>query len=227
MADNKIYWVRGNTQPLLIPLEQEIVPQEGEIQTIPYYPAEGSTVTVSFMGRFRNYQYTPIVDGNLLRVTDAGKLLAGCYGVAVDVVNPDGSRYHSMWENQIVVTTANDSVLQEWDEFKQQEVKARAAIFFFAKGDKGDAFTYNDFTPEQLAALKGEKGDTGDTGETGAQGEQGIQGEKGEKGEKGDKGDTGDCIYPSFGVTADMHLVSDEGIDRMSITASGHLTVDY
>ena len=30
-----------------------------------------------------------------------------------------------------------------------------------AKGDKGDAFTYSDFTAEQLAALKGEKGDTG------------------------------------------------------------------
>lgn len=29
------------------------------------------------------------------------------------------------------------------------------------KGDKGDAFTYEDFTEEQLAALKGEKGDTG------------------------------------------------------------------
>ena len=29
----------------------------------------------------------------------------------------------------------------------------------FVKGAKGDAFTYNDFTPEQLAALKGAKGD--------------------------------------------------------------------
>lgn len=27
------------------------------------------------------------------------------------------------------------------------------------KGDKGDPFTYEDFTPEQLEALKGEKGD--------------------------------------------------------------------
>ena len=36
-----------------------------------------------------------------------------------------------------------------------------------AKGDKGDAFTYSDFTPEQLAALKGEKGDKGDTGAQG------------------------------------------------------------
>lgn len=35
------------------------------------------------------------------------------------------------------------------------------------KGDQGDAFTYDDFTEEQLAELKGEKGDTGDTGATG------------------------------------------------------------
>lgn len=62
--------------------------------------------------------------------------------------------------------------------------------FFFAipRGDKGDAFTYGDFTPEQLAALKGakgdkgEKGDKGDTGDTGAQGAQGGKGDKGEDG---------------------------------------------
>lgn len=53
------------------------------------------------------------------------------------------------------------------------------------KGEKGDPFTYADFTPAQLANLKGDKGDKGDTGT------QGIQGEKGEKGDKGDKGDTG------------------------------------
>ena len=32
------------------------------------------------------------------------------------------------------------------------------------KGDKGDPFTYEDFTSEQLAALKGETGDTGPQG---------------------------------------------------------------
>lgn len=46
-----------------------------------------------------------------------------------------------------------------------------ASISDGAKGDtgdpgpKGDAFTYEDFTPEQLAALKGPKGDKGDPGE--------------------------------------------------------------
>ena len=71
------------------------------------------------------------------------------------------------------------------------------------QGPKGDAFTYADFTTEQLAALKGPKGDKGDTGATGPQGIQGIQGPQGERGPagvdgaagpqgpKGDKGDIG------------------------------------
>lgn len=46
-------------------------------------------------------------------------------------------------------------------------------------GEKGDAFTYSDFTEEQLAALKGEKGEKGDTG---------AQGDKGEKGDTGAQG---------------------------------------
>jgi hypothetical protein len=41
------------------------------------------------------------------------------------------------------------------------------------KGDKGDPFTYEDFTPEQLAALKGEKGDKGEDGVDGKDGQNG------------------------------------------------------
>lgn len=36
-----------------------------------------------------------------------------------------------------------------------------------AQGNKGDGFTYDDFTDEQLASLKGEKGDKGDIGSPG------------------------------------------------------------
>lgn len=43
-------------------------------------------------------------------------------------------------------------------------------------GAKGDPFTYDDFTEEQLALLKGEKGDPGD---------EGIPGEPGRPGEDG------------------------------------------
>lgn len=83
------------------------------------------------------------------------------------------------------------------------------------RGPKGDAFTYADFSAEQLEALRGPagatgatgpKGDTGATGpqgpkgdtggigpkgDQGPQGIQGIQGPKGETGATGPKGDTG------------------------------------
>lgn len=77
-------------------------------------------------------------------------------------------------------------------------------------GPKGDPFTYEDFTVEQLEALKGpqgeqgkpgtpgeqgpqgEKGQKGDRGEPGLQGPQGMQGLRGPRGEKGEKGDTGE-----------------------------------
>lgn len=49
----------------------------------------------------------------------------------------------------------------------------------------GKAFTYADFTPEQLDALKGEKGDKGDKGDQGVRGIQGVQGPKGDSGENG------------------------------------------
>ena len=55
-------------------------------------------------------------------------------------------------------------------------------------GEKGDAFTYADFTAAQLAALKGEKGDTGPQGEPGA---------KGDTGETGPKGADGKSAYAS------------------------------
>jgi hypothetical protein len=77
------------------------------------------------------------------------------------------------------------------------------------KGDTGKAFTYDMFTPEQLASLtgpqgpvgpkgepgpigpKGEPGPKGDIGETGPMGPRGNIGDKGEKGDKGDTGDVG------------------------------------
>ena len=44
------------------------------------------------------------------------------------------------------------------------------------KGDKGDAFTYDDFTPEQLAALKGADGKDGQNGKDGIDGQNGADG---------------------------------------------------
>lgn len=60
------------------------------------------------------------------------------------------------------------------------------------KGDKGDPFTYADFTADQLAALKGPKGDQGIQGVAGPQGPVGPVGPKGDRGEKGEQGAKGE-----------------------------------
>ena len=99
------------------------------------------------------------------------------------------------------------------------------------KGDTGDAFTYEDFTPEQLAGLKGEtgdtgpagpKGDTGDKGETGESGSKGDPGETGatgEKGEQGPKGDTGDT--GATGDTGPAGAKGDTGATGIGTTIKG------
>ena len=51
-----------------------------------------------------------------------------------------------------------------YDDFTEEQLAALKG----AKGDKGDAFTYEDFTPEQLASLKGDTGEQGLTGADGA-----------------------------------------------------------
>lgn len=62
------------------------------------------------------------------------------------------------------------------------------------RGETGPAFTYDDFTPEQLELLRGpqgQKGQTGPKGDTGQKGEKGDTGSQGPKGNTGPKGDTG------------------------------------
>lgn len=105
-----------------------------------------------------------------------------------------------------------------------------------SKGDPGDAFTYDDFTPEQLNSLKGPKGDPGYTPQKNVDYYDGKDGKDGIpathqwngttltitsasgtsssnlKGDKGDKGDAGG-IGPS-GVTAPASGFFTMGIDE-------------
>ena len=181
--------------------------QNGTIETVPYYPEEGAVVTVFLVGKTRR-SYTTTVDGNLIAITDDGSIPRGIYGIEVVVDNPDGSHFRSMWDNQVVVTSQNDSVLQEWDEFKSQNVQARAAVFFFAKGPKGDAFTYEDFTPEQIASLKGPQGEQGRQGEQGEQGPQGLQGPQ------GPQGLTGGILFPAMDFDPDTGVLTISGLEQ-------------
>ena len=105
------------------------------------------------------------------------------------------------------------------------------------QGPKGDPFTYEDFTPEQIESIRGPQGPQGATGptgatgpkgdpfeyddftpeqlealrgpkgETGPQGPQGLQGLQGPQGDTGPKGDTGET-----GATGATGPIGPQGI---------------
>ena len=91
-------------------------------------------------------------------------------------------------DREIIITSEEGSVTISFDELKGDTGDSGA------KGDTGatgKAFEFSDFTPEQLASLKGATGDKGDTGDTGSKGDTGAKGDMGATGNTGTKGDTG------------------------------------
>lgn len=79
-----------------------------------------------------------------------------------------------------------NTTTQEWQDISAGQTGPRGAQG--EAGPKGDSFTYEDFTAEQLESLKGPKGDTGQTGATGATGPQGPTGATGPQGPAGADG---------------------------------------
>lgn len=63
------------------------------------------------------------------------------------------------------------------------------------KGDKGDPFTYDDFTPEQLEALRGPAGHDGADGHDGA------------------PGATGGFLFPAMNFDPETGILTISGID--------------
>lgn len=77
------------------------------------------------------------------------------------------------------------------------------------KGDTGAAFTYDMFTPEQLAGLKGEKGEKGDAGERGPKGENGVAGTAGADGTNGHTPVRGTDYWTAEDIAAIQGYVED------------------
>ena len=145
MEQKTLKFVYGNTETLAIPLTKVMMGvDDGDSSVEAYVPPVGSDVDVVLRGRFRQYTYVPVVDGSTLHITESGTLPIGTYDVVVVVAEPGGTLRRGCWNHEVSVVEDGASAVE-------------GAIFLFGKGDKGDkgdAFTYDDFTQEQIAELQ-------------------------------------------------------------------------
>ena len=194
-------WVRGNTLPLAVPLV--LVTRNGSEETrTDYYPPEGSEIHVRMVGAYKAIEYPYTLDGNKVCFGDDGSLPVGTWGVEVKVKEPTNNR-RTFQCCEVQIVEASNFL----GDMPDGQILMPEAVFIQGlKGDKGDAFTYDDFTPEQLAGLVGPVGPAGQDGRDGKDGEP---------------------IYPYFHVDEHMHLIGEPGTNRISLNEHKHLIFDY
>ena len=95
---------------------------------------------------------------------EAGVALAGAAKAQqeeyLEPFDEAGNYNETTWATGDIITSGKLNKLEDGITGVNQKVK-NIALTPGPKGDKGDPFTYEDFTAEQLASLKGEKGEIG------------------------------------------------------------------
>lgn len=198
--------VYGNVLRVAIPLTiRTRTLQDGvEVETEEdFYPnPDYPTVIDLYKGGGLHCTFDATVEGNVASFADNGDTPIGIYQVEVTCKDDEARPVRYMVRAIIEIVDATiDAGIEPGVEFNAESYTLEGAVFFYAKGDKGDPFTYDDFTPEQLAALKGEKGD---------------------------KGDDGTLVYPKYSVNNDMHLVAepyDGDGHNFNIDENGHFNL--
>lgn len=144
--------VRGNQVTITLPLERLVISRTGQVVE-EYVPDPDDEIVVNVRER-QTFRYVPTVAGNVATFVLGADVPCGVYGVEVLITKADGTRLRSYRLSQIAIVENNERAgLGEGVEFGVDAVEIDAAAYIFAKGDKGDPFTYEDFTEEQLDDL--------------------------------------------------------------------------
>ena len=144
---NIIPWVKGNTLPLAVPLQTKTA-VNGQWVTEDYTPPVGSEIKAFIVGRYKRYEYEYTIVDNVVKFTDNGLLPIGDYGVEITVKEPTDYNRRTFKCQQIRIVNCTD----ELGMLPDGEVTLDAAVFI--QGEKGDPFTFEDFTPEEIAELQ-------------------------------------------------------------------------
>jgi len=152
MKDKAVKILRGNQVTIALPLERLVISSTGQVVE-EYVPDPTDEIVVNVRER-QTFRYVPTIAGNVATFVLGADVPCGVYGVEVLITKADGTRLRSYRLSQIAIVENNERAgLGDGVEFGVDSVQLDAAAYIFAKGDKGDPFTYEDFTEEQLDDL--------------------------------------------------------------------------
>lgn len=151
--------VFGNVMRVAIPLTQRIRTlvdgQETETES-DFYPNLSKPIKVVLKreGNLKK-EYIPTVEGNVVTFKDDGTLPTGLYDVTVLCYDSNSQPCRYMVRTKIkVVSATKDAGIDAGIEFDSTDYVLEGAVYFYAKGDKGDPFTFEDFTEEEILLLQ-------------------------------------------------------------------------
>lgn len=147
-----IRWIYGNTLPLAAKLRMTTKTEHGKV-TEDYFPPDGSVILPAIVGKYTRKTYSNYtIDGNIVTFTDDGTLGVGTYGIEIRVKEPNKNLRSFKCGSLTILNCSEDIDIGEF--ISEGAVIIDAMPYYWAKGDKGDAFTYDDFTPEQIEELQ-------------------------------------------------------------------------
>lgn len=156
-TQTQIKHVYGNKFSLAIPLNQIVRTlvdgQEVETES-PFYPKSDSPVMVVLAGCIKTYKYEAVMVDNVATITDlTGQMEVGMYNVSVLCQDQQGNPCRFMVRCAVqIVSATKDAGIEAGIEFDATTYTLDGAVFFYAKGDKGDP----GFTEEEAQAMRDE-----------------------------------------------------------------------
>lgn len=143
MAQTRIKHVFGNVLKVAIPLTEKIRTaqdgQEVEVEQDFYPNTDYPVYVVLNKGGSLKTTYEAAVSGNVATFEDNGTLSVGMYQVEVLCRDKEGSPCRYMVRSIIEVVDATiDADIEAGIEFNAETYTLDGAIYFYAKGDKGD-----------------------------------------------------------------------------------------
>lgn len=143
MATTKIKHVFGNVMRVAIPLTMRVRKLIGGQETETeedFYPNPNHDVEiVLYKGGGLKTLYIASVDGNVATFEDGGELPVGTYQVEVRAFDAEENPVRYMVRSIIEVVDATiDAGIEAGIEFDAETYTLEGAVFFYAKGDRGE-----------------------------------------------------------------------------------------